>query len=128
MKILDAGHRYELFVLDNEKEEPTRVELRFVKREGGGYPGNEGHYAGTNIQDVLRCLIDRCKYLNGQIQCLETEMAIIWMREAIWELEDRAARRHHRKRPTRIGTNLQIEEMAFCSKCGHVGCGGECHP
>src|SRR5258707_13345918 len=55
--------------------------LQFVKREGEGYPGNIGHHEGTTMQEVLRVLIDRAKYINGQIPCDETLLGIYNMRD-----------------------------------------------
>lgn len=60
MKVIDPGHVYELAHLDGQHVE----RLVFVKREGDGYPGNFGHHEGTNLQEVLRALIDRVEYLN----------------------------------------------------------------
>jgi hypothetical protein len=62
MKILDAGHRYQLDHLDGDNV----TELTFVKRSGAMYPFNIGEYEGTNVQEVLRALIDRTEYLNRQ--------------------------------------------------------------
>jgi hypothetical protein len=52
MKIIDPGHKYELDQLDGEGKEI----LTFVKRDTPSerYPGNQGHYPGTNMQEVLR--------------------------------------------------------------------------
>ena len=44
MKVIDDGHEYLLDNLDGEGVTP----LLFVKREGDGYPGNEGHHAGSS--------------------------------------------------------------------------------
>jgi hypothetical protein len=48
MKVIDPGHYYELNVLDGDL--PLPAYLRFVKREGPGYPGNKDHYPGTTCQ------------------------------------------------------------------------------
>lgn len=120
MRVLDAGHRYALRHLDGDGEEI----LQFVKREGEGYPGNVGTCEGTTMQEVLRALIDRSKYVNSQIPCEETEQAIEHLRNAIGWFECRAARRHGRvwERPEGL-----IEEAPTCGKCGHIGCEGKCH-
>lgn len=48
--VIDPGHLYELQVIDKvECAEPYPSLLRFVKREGPGYPGNSGTYPGTII-------------------------------------------------------------------------------
>lgn len=118
MRVLDPGHRYALTHLDGDGE----TVLQFVKREGDGYPGNVGTSEGVTIQEVLRALIDRGKYVQDQIPCPETEMAIEHMISAVHSLEVRAARRHGRTEPT-------VHESVYgptCS-CGHVGCDGTQH-
>lgn len=125
MKVIDPGHVYALRILDGG--DPPGVErLRFVKREGLGYPGNTGHHPGTTTQEVLRALIDRSEYVNGQIPCVETEAATNLMRAALLLLEMRAARRHGRE--LALETYEQLEDAPLCVKCGHAGCDGRCHP
>jgi hypothetical protein len=121
VKVLDPGHQYSLRHLDGDGEET----LQFVKREGKGYPGNIGHHEGTTMQEVLRVLIHRAKYVNKQIPCRETELAIKHMRTAIYQFEVRAAFRHGRR--FRMPDGL-IEEEPTCVKCGHIGCEGACRP
>lgn len=126
MKVLDPGHDYLLDILDAPSDHSRPERLTFVKREGDGYPGNVGHYAGTNIQEVLRALIDRVKYLDGQIPCSENRIVLGNLRTALVLLEVRAARRHYRSADT-ILLLTEPELATTCTKCGHVGCGGECH-
>lgn len=126
MRIIDPGHQYALDHLDGNLEEL----LTFVKREGSGYPGNQGSHPGTNIQEVLRALIDRMKYLQSQIPCDNNLEVINHLRECIRLLEQRAAERHGRNTDAldyraRIGRT--IETLPTCAKCGHVLCEGECH-
>lgn len=118
MEVVDPGHKYLLNCLDN----PTKLRslLTFVKREGPKFPGNEGHYAGTNMQEVLRALIDRCQYLNKQEHCPETEAAIDLMKSAIVLFELRAARRHGRTLDHLA--NDDIVYGPICPHCLHVGC------
>ena len=121
MKVLDAGHRYSLPHLDGDGEEV----LQFVKREGEGYPGNVGHGEGTTSQEVLRALIDRGFYTDGQISDEDTREAIGHMKMAVYHVELRAARRHNRF------VDFDVHKAVFgetCKKCGHVGCQGKCHP
>lgn len=118
MKVIDPGHIYKLDTLDGDVD----VTLTFVKREGEGYPGNIGHHAGTNIQEVLRALIDRVKYLNSQIEHPRNWMVEISLREALNQLELRAAERHGRTLSFPVS-----ESMPTCGFCGHVGCDGHCH-
>jgi hypothetical protein len=124
VKIIDPGHEYTLDSLDGEQEN----RLVFVKREGEKYPGNVGAHPGTTCQEVLRALIDRLKYVNGQIASHETQLAICDLENAIYRLEKRAALRH--------GRSAKFEDIPFktivlgwckCSQCGHVGCPGNCH-
>jgi len=124
MKVIDRGHVYDLFALDNDKGQPP-PSLVFVKREGPGYPGNVGHHYGTNIQDVLRACIDRVQYLDNQIPHFTNTHVIKHLRAALENLEMRAAMRHGRSIYDMPPGD--IEKCAFCSKCGHIGCDGTCH-
>lgn len=126
MKVIDPGHEYELFVLDRVRSNEVET-LGFVKRDGPGYPGNVGHHSGTNIQDVIRVLIDRVKYLDNQIHCRENGMVLHALRDAIWWLELRASSRHGRFNLFDVvGLGHDIEEHPFCPMCGHIGCNGNC--
>lgn len=120
MKIIDAGHEYDLDSYDGG--EPVR--LVFVKREGEGYPFNVGHHPGTNCQEVWRASILRIQYLQRQEPCEENVTAIRKLRELIWLFEVRAARRHGRTLPN---LTQEIETLPTCAGCGHVGCTGEGH-
>lgn len=85
MRIIDAGHIYELDYLDNENslyKDKSNI-LRFVKREGKNFPFNNNHHPGTNCQEVLRALIDRSEYLNKQQQCAETEAIVGLLKSAL---------------------------------------------
>lgn len=123
MKVLDPGHKYLLASYDGVEYQ----ELTFVKREGMGYPGNVGHYAGTNIQEVLRVLIDRVNYLNTQIYSVHNEIVLGFLRGAIYELEERAARRHNRTLTFDPYSDPveNIETLPTCPTCGHIECKGE---
>jgi len=120
MKVIDSGHIYLLDKLDSLE----KTELVFVKRMGEKYPGNENAHPGTNMQEVIRALIDRCKYVNKQIPAKETSYAIKHLRDALIYLEMRAARRHGRAWSG--WDNIDPELVPYCSKCGHIGCEGEC--
>jgi hypothetical protein len=114
MKILDAGHKFELDHLDGYGKQV----LTFVKREGEGFPGNIGSYEGTNIQEVIRSLISRVHYLDNQIPDENNQYVIAHLRMALRRLEVRAANRHKRPHPAFLPN---IEDMPVCSKCGHLG-------
>lgn len=116
MKIIDPGHRYETIRLDG----PGVEVLQFVKRLGANYPGNCGPaVAGTTLQEVLRVLIDRCRYVNAQIPCLETTLAINNLLAALALFEIRAKRVKGKFMSADIN---QIEAGPICPHCGHVEC------
>lgn len=122
--MLEPGHSYLLNVLDDHAAlGPVRLE--FVKRDHPPekYPGNVGHHSGTTIQEVMRAVIDRLKYVNDQIPCSETGHAIADARSLIWWLEKRAARVHGRDFDLRI---YDIEDQPTCPTCGHIGCNQTC--
>lgn len=121
MKVLDAGHCYELDSLDTQDHGNGRwrQRLQFVKREGNGYPGNVGHGPGTTSQEVLRALIDRAVYVNAQIPCWQTRLSIYLLGAVVWLYEHRAAKRHKRTVP---GLHDAVYGVT-CGKCGHVACG-----
>lgn len=129
MNIVDPGHKYELRRLDGVGYEI----LTFVKREGEGYPGNVGHHSGTTTQEVLRALIERAEYVDGQIPHKANHEVIGCLRRAIWELEGRAAERHGRleafleRFPPGPVESYDIETARTCDKCNHIGCEGACH-
>lgn len=127
MKVIDPGHFYQLNWLDEEPVNIMEDKLVFVKREGEGYPGNVGHHGGTTIQEVLRALIDRMKYLDNQIQDQRNTWVINYLRQAIHTLESRAAERHGRKLNFRLKEIETIELLPVCPKCMHIGCSGSCH-
>lgn len=123
MKVLDPGHFYELTALDAKASERCEY-LLFVKRVGEGYPGNEGPHPGTTTQEVLRALIERTKYVDNQIHDFANVDVLSSLREAIWHLEERAARRHNRTLDVPVEG---IEDLPVCEKCNHIGCEGACH-
>lgn len=116
MKIIDPGHAYALAVLDGNGYEF----LKFVKRVGAKYPGNEWPHPGTNIQEVLRVLIDRIQFLDSQQPELQHNWrAVEHLRAALRHMEYRAAEKHNRRYPVLIN---RVETMVTCGKCGHIGC------
>jgi len=120
VEVVDQGHSYLLDRLDGD----SKAELVFVKRVGSKYPGNTSAYPGTNMQEVIRALLDRCRYLNNQIFCDETMEVIRLLRAALIQLELRAAIRHGRN--TGFIANVDLENGETCPECGHLGCGGTC--
>lgn len=123
MIVLDPGHVYELDNLDDPDREVPRVMLYFVKREGEGFPGNVGHHAGTTAQEVLRVLIDRVKYVDQQIPDPANDRVLKHLRDAIWELEVRAAKRRGTTLPKGLrGGDTDVEDLDVCPACGHIAC------
>lgn len=115
MKILDPGHRYQLDQFDGAGESI----VQFMKREGPGYPGNIGTSAGTNMQEVLRALIDRLIYVDGQIPDSRNLLVIQNLRDSLWLLEERAAERHGLALERSSGN---VEAISTCLHCGHIAC------
>lgn len=128
MRVIDPGHNYELARLDVLAPYHEQT-LDFVKREGPKYPGNVGHYSGTTLQEVWRACIDRLKYLHNQEPCAENLECLQKLRECIFSLEVRAARRHGRLLTSLSsidGYIAGIEEQPTCALCLHIGCKGDC--
>lgn len=126
MIILDPGHQFQLTFLDGDPQWIGADVLTFVKRVGENYPGNRQAHAGTTMQEVLRALIARVKYVDHQLPCSQNELVLYHLRSAIYYLEVRAAVRHHRD-PQLLGFG-KIEMQPTCPKCLHIGCDGSCHP
>jgi hypothetical protein len=138
MRETDPGHAYVVDVYDGE---PSAVAPfpPFMKRIGEGYPGNEPPAApGTNCQEVLRVLIRRVAYLNGQELDQHNSKILNYLRASLWEFELRHAERRGRlegllARGREWSTDLRLEDRPLCvemiptcSVCGHVFC--EEHP
>lgn len=116
--VLDPGHKYLLPQLDGLGAEV----LTFVKRNDPPtkFPGNDNAYPGTTLQAVLRCVLERLVYLQGQDECDENIAIIQNVRSSIYLLEHRAMRRHGLD-----ASSLTIREaceLPMCPKCGHVRC------
>ena len=130
MRVIDPGHEYSLDFLDADI--PTVGILRFVKRIGEGYPGNNApSHPGTIIQEVLRALIDRMKYVRSQAEALkdwesasDDSIIIDSLRSILLILEDRAARRHGRG--LAAIDRFAPEREPTCPYCGHTGCASRC--
>lgn len=120
MIVLDSGHKYQLAHLDGKETS----QLTFVKRDNptNKYPGNVGHYQGTTCQEVIRALIDRVTYLNGQQACPESEAIITLLRTSLLLFEIRAKRVHNETLP--VQTLEGLERAATCTVCLHTFCTG----
>lgn len=115
VKTTDPGHEYHLRDLDG-----TGVQrLRFVKRFGSKFPGNTSAYPGTTSQAVIRCLIDRTRYLQLQLWAIENVFILQMLRIVLWLFEFRAARRHG----IFYWKSLSFAETAaMCKTCHHTVC------
>lgn len=116
MKILDVGHKFILASFDGKHKQV----LQFMKRKGLKFPGNNNSYPGTTTQDVIHCLLNRTRYVQNQIPCVENEVIINNLQICLLMLEQRAAKRHGYEFEA-----LTLREMEFkpmCPKCGHTVC------
>jgi hypothetical protein len=124
VKELEPGHQFLIDFYDSEPGDTD--ELTFMKRVGEGYPGNEGFpHGGTNCQEVLRALIRRTLYLNGQISCPQSIRIIEQLRNALYLFEYRAAERKDKlkeffRMPNIRSDLVGIEDIPTCPKCGHI--------
>lgn len=84
MKIIDAGHRYEL---DNLKADGHQI-LDFYKDEEINGDGRDG----CSCQEVIRALIDRVEFLEGQKKAKENPEIMFHLRKALLLFEVRALR------------------------------------
>lgn len=122
MKILDPGHSYLAEGVGGC--EPTRI--TFVKNRGDKYPGNTGEpHSGLLCQELMRIVIDRTVYLNGQGSCAETEYALANLRSALAWFEFRAARCREEHIHLPHSDSLELEPI--CKVCGHNCCGRADH-
>jgi hypothetical protein len=118
MEILDTGHKYRLHNLDGEGYQI----LTFVKRQGVKFPKNLNAYAGTTSQDVIRCLLERGRYVQSQTFSIENIVVIFCLLIALWFLEFRAARRHG---ILYLHSFSFAENAPMCVLCTHTVCNCE---
>ena len=120
MDISEPGHIFNLDVLDGNIQET----LTFVQRDDppDKYPGNIGHHPGTTMQEVLRALISRVKYLDNQIPCWQNKRLLNHLREGIEILEDRNAEKKGYSIYKKVGETRDIEDIPTCPECLHIGC------
>lgn len=119
MKVLDAGHKYELATLDGGFPQVLTFVKRHDEENPTRFPGNRDSHPGTTIQNVLRALLERFRYLQRQHACLENVACIFCLRLSLWLIEFRAARRHRR---FFIRSLSFAEHAPMCIKCGHTLC------
>lgn len=128
MKVLDPGHLYELNLLDADVRGSTgTAEFRFVKRVGDSNP--EPAYEGVTTQEVLRALVDRTKYVDGQRPSVANKLVLSNLRQALRWLEVRAA--EERDDDISAGAIIDMQEPELeptCQGCGHLLCGRSHEP
>jgi hypothetical protein len=118
MRTIVPGHLYEVQSLSGGE---LKQVIQFEKRIGDRYPGNKPpSFNGTNCQELTRVLINRCRYLNNQIPCAETEAIIHLYETALMLFEIRAKR--CKKRTLQIESLQSLIEEEPCRECGHVLC------
>lgn len=132
MRVIDPGHTYRVTSFDVPRGAPDEQVIRFVKRTGEKYPGNEWMQSGTITQELLRVLIHRTKVLDQQEHWPGNQGLINEWRLQLYRLEVRAAHRHGRTLKRRhldrdnLGNPAGIELDPACWQCGHIECGGTC--
>lgn len=120
MEIIDVGHKYKLLSLDGKLNQTLQFVKRFDPKDQSRFPGNHEAYPGTTLQDVIQCLLNRVRYLNNQIPCVENEIILNNLRNCLLMLEQRAAKRH---RLNLLVKDLdQLEFSKLCKVCGHTLC------
>ena len=87
MEVSDPGHIYHLKELGGGDQT-----LTFMKRSGGAIQYDK-EWPGLQVQEVLRALIDRSKYLYDVLPCNETADAVWHLQMALYLYELRAWRR-----------------------------------
>lgn len=91
MRVLTAGHRYDLDSFDGGAPQT----LRFIEK----VPVEEGSTElktvtdGTTNEEVLSVVIDRMKYLNAKFPCRENSIVITKLEESLMWLNKRTADR-----------------------------------
>jgi hypothetical protein len=130
MIVSDPGHDYNVLFFDPEGRMPAIIPRRgssitFFKKIGEKFPENEGYeHWGTNCQEVIRVLINRANWLNGQQFCIETTNILTYLRLALYWFEYRAARvkgKDSEFKTLSLEADFSaIEDVPFCNICGHI--------
>lgn len=126
IRVIDPGHIFELLILDDPSDFAHRSSddlLTFVKRfdpeDPSKYPGNANAHPGTTLQSVIRACLSRFRFLEAQIPDECNQVNIHLLRQVLYNLELRAAKRHG------MVFNLSVDEcetLPMCTTCGHVIC------
>lgn len=104
MKVIDPGHKYEVYNLDGEDSQV----VTFVKRFRDKY-----NHAGTVNQEFLRVLIDRIEFLHKEVPSVLNKDILHHLRMALVLHEARALCRKVEK------DKLKPEDVVFDEEDGH---------
>jgi hypothetical protein len=105
MKVLTAGHRYELANFENK--DAKRQEIQFIEKlpqqQVTGETPTPGSLTtlvtindGTTNEEVLEVLINRMNYLQMKFPCRENAIVITKLEESLMWLNKRTADRQNR--------------------------------
>lgn len=119
MTTLDPGHKYLLPSLDGIAPQTLTFVKRCDIRNPHRFPGNTNSYPGTTIQNVLRALLKRLRYLQRQVWCVENVIIIYAIRVSLWLMEFRASRRHGK---LYLHSLPFAEKAQMCPLCFHTDC------
>lgn len=96
MKVITPGHRYEL---DNFEDKSNQGQtIQFIEKK----PKEQGSTElltvndGTTNEDLLEVLLDRLRFLNKKAPCMENQLAIYRLDEALFWLNKRTENRKNR--------------------------------
>lgn len=99
MKVITAGHRYELNHFESYGLPGLPVQtIQFIEKVpvGDGSTDLRTLNDGTTNEEVLRMLIDRMQYLQAKFPCRENALVITKLEESLMWLEKRTADRKAR--------------------------------
>ncbi len=100
MQVLTPGHRYRLDMKSRDREGPI---IQFVQDAHHG-----AQCDGVLCQEVLRCLIDRVKFLFEEEPSHETTEIILKLRETLALFEQRAFRKTLEKSVKLSGRPIEL--------------------
>lgn len=93
MKVITAGHKYELKNFEN-KEAPGQT-IQFIEKVSA--PENPTQLTtvndGTTNEEVLEVILDRLNHLNSKFPCRENALAITNIEQGLMWLNRRTANR-----------------------------------
>lgn len=93
MKVLTAGHKYELANFEAFNDQGQVIQFIEKGPTTPDDPTLETINDGTTNEELLAVLIDRINYLNGKFPCHENSIAITHIETALLWLNKRTADR-----------------------------------